>query len=38
MKAGRPVVLGAQPHPEAKRVLCKHAKELHCRCGVAQHM
>ena len=31
MKAGRPVVLGSQPHPDAKRVLCRRAKELRCR-------
>ena len=31
MKAGRPVVLGSQPQPDAKRVLCRRAKELRCR-------
>ena len=31
MKAGCPVVLGSQPHPDAKRVLCRRAKELRCR-------
>ena len=31
MKPGRPVVLGSQPHPDAKRVLCRRAKELRCR-------
>lgn len=31
MKAGRPLVLGAQPHPEAKRILCQRAAELECR-------
>jgi hypothetical protein len=31
MRAGRPVVLGSQPRPDAKRVLCRRAKELRCR-------
>lgn len=33
MKAGRPVVLGRQPHPEAKQVLCQRAAALDCRCA-----
>lgn len=33
MKAGRPVVLGRQPHPKAKQVLCQRAAALDCRCA-----
>ena len=35
MKESRPVVLGRQLHPEAKRILCHHADLLKCRCRQA---